>query len=320
MLILRLPPPLYPGAINLMPKAPPTRFLDAKILRSIANIELKARLLVEGMYASRHRSPDYGYSVEFVDHREYAPGDELRTIDWKMLARTERYYVKRFEMESNMNVMCLLDVSGSMGYRPQNADQLSKLEYGSYLAAAMSHLAAHQQDSPGLITFDREMRDFIPPKQGRRHLFTILTKLESLSASGPSDLGPTLKNIVQRLKRRGVILLITDCHSGHESVIDGIRHLVARRHEVVVIHLLDADEVKFPFQELTSFRDLETGAQLMTDPLRLRKNYLDRLEKFRTAIKEGCASCGADYRFVDTSEPIELILRDYLLLRRQRGR
>ena len=142
----------------------------------------------------------------------------------------------------------------------------------------------------------------------------------ALSASGPSDWGPTLKTIVQRFKRRGLILLITDCHSGHESVIDGIRHLVARRHEVVVMHLLDADEVKFPFQALTSFRDLETGVQLMTDPLRLRKIYLDRLEKFRAEIKEGCAACGADYRFIDTSEPIELVLRDYLLLRRQRGR
>lgn len=296
------------------------RFLDVKVLRAIASIELKARLLVEGMYASRHRSPDYGYSVEFVDHREYAPGDDLRTIDWKMLARTERYFVKRFEMESNMNVVCLLDVSGSMGYRPDDTERLSKLEYASYLTAAMAHLTVHQQDSPGLITFDREIRDFIPPKQGRRHLFTILTKLEALAARGPSDLGPTLKTIVQRLTRRGVILLITDCHSGHDSVMEGIRHLVARRHEVVVLHLLDADEVKFPFQALTSFRDLETGAQLMTDPLRLRKLYLDRLDKFRSAIKEGCAGCGADYRFIDTSEPIELVLRDYLLFRRERGR
>lgn len=303
-----------------MPPPPPIRFIDAKILRSIANIELKARLLVEGMYASRHRSPDYGYSVEFVDHREYTRGDEMKTIDWKMLARTERYYVKRFEMESNMNVVCLLDVSGSMGYVPEDKNRLTKLEYGCYLAAAMCHLAAHQQDSPGLVTFDTAMRDFIPPKQGKRHLFSILTKLEGLSGTGSSDLGPTLKHIVQRLTRRGVVLLISDCHSGHESVVDGIRHLVARRHEVIVLHLLDADEVNFPFQALTSFRDLETGGQLMTDPLRLRKIYLERVEGFKEAIKAGCASAGADYRFIDTSEPIENVLRDYLLFRRQRSR
>ena len=303
-----------------MPAPPPTRFLDAKLLRSIAGIELKARLLVEGMYASRHRSPYYGYSVEFVDHREYTRGDELRTIDWKMLASTERYFVKRFEMESNMNVVCLLDTSGSMGYVPQDKGRLSKLEYGSYLAAALSHLATHQQDSPGLVTFDTEMRDFLPSKQGKRHLFTILSKLENLSCKGESDLGPTLKLIGQRLSRRGVIVLISDCHSAVESAVDGIRHLVARRHEVVVFHLLDADEVTFPFTSLTNFRDLETTGQLMTDPLRIRKTYLDRVENFREAIKSGCASAGADYRFVDTSEPLETVLRDYLLFRRQRSR
>ena len=303
-----------------MNKASASPFLSATLLRSIASIELKARLLVEGMYASRHRSPDYGYSVEFVDHREYAPGDDLRTIDWKMLGRTERYYVKRFEMESNMNVVSLLDVSGSMGYVPEDSTRLGKLEYGSYLAAAISHLATHQQDSPGLVTFDREIRDFIPPKQGKRHLFTLLTKLQSLHASGQSDLGPTLKNLIHRFNRRGLIFLITDCHSGQDSVLDGIRHLMARRHEVVVLHLLDADEVNFPFQSLTSFRDLETGAQLMSDPLRLRKTYLQRLSQFQEEIKQGCAACGADYRFIDTSEPLEVVLRDYLLFRRQRGR
>ena len=303
-----------------MPSSPSIRYLDAKILRAISSIELRARLLVEGMYASRHRSPDYGYSVEFVDHREYTRGDELRAIDWKMLARTERYYVKRFEMESNMNVVCLLDVSGSMGYVSEDKKRLAKLEYGCYLTAAMCHLASHQQDSPGLVTFDEEMRDFIPPKQGRRHLFTILSKLEGLSGSGPSDLGPTLKRIVQRFTRRGVIVLISDCHISPESLVDGIRHLVARRHEVIVFHLLDADEVKFPFQSLTSFRDLETGGQLMTDPLRLRKQYLARLDAFREVVREACSSAGADYRFVDTSEPIETVLRDYLLFRRQKAR
>jgi uncharacterized protein (DUF58 family) len=308
-----------PRSFLPMNAPPPARFLDANLLRSIAGIELKARLLVEGMYASRHRSPDYGSSVEFVDHREYARGDEWRTIDWKMLARTERYYVKRFEMESNMNVVCLLDTSGSMGYLPQDKNRLSKLEYGSYLAAALSHLATHQQDAPGLVTFDTEMRAFLPPRQGRRHLFAILSTLESLASRGESDLGPTLRMIGQRLQRRGVIVLISDCHSAVESAIDGIRHLVARRHDVVVYHLLDADEVSFPFHDLTSFRDLETGRQLMSDPLRVRSTYLERLARFRESIQAGCAAAGADYRFVDTAEPLEIALRDYLLFRRQRA-
>jgi uncharacterized protein (DUF58 family) len=219
-----------------------------------------------------------------------------------------------------MDVVCLLDSSGSMGYRPSDANRLSKLEYGSYLAASMAYLVRHQQDSPGLVSFDRAIRDFIPPKQGQRHLFTILAKLESLEARGETDHNQILKLIAQRLNRRGIIMLISDCHGDPDHVTDGIRHLAARGHEVIVIQILDHDEVSFPFKSLSSFRDLETRAQVMTDPIRLRKVYLERLGKFQDSIKAGCLSAGADYRFVDTSEPIELVLRDYLLYRRQRGK
>jgi len=299
---------------------PVTRFLDSKILRSLAHIELKARLLVEGMYASRHRSPYYGFSVEFVDHREYAPGDDPRTIDWKMLARTERYFVKRFEMESNMNVVCLLDTSRSMAYRRGGEEGLSKLEYGCYLAAAVCFLVHRQQDSPGLVTFGEGIRDFVPPKQGQRHLHTILAKLEGLQAQGQTDLPRVLEIIGQRLRHRGIVLLISDGYGEPATVVDGIRHLAARGQDLIVLQVMDHDEVTFPFQALTTFRDMESGASLMSDPLRLREHYLGRLKHFRTAIESGTVACGADYRFVDTAEPIETVLRDYLLYRRQRAR
>jgi uncharacterized protein (DUF58 family) len=207
-----------------------------------------------------------------------------------------------------------------MGYRATDPSRLTKLEFGSYLAASLAYLVRHQQDSPGVISFDRAIRDFIPPKQGQRHLFTILAKLESLGAQGETDHNRILKLIAQRLKRRGVIVLISDCHGDPDHVSDGVRHLAARGHEVILIHLLDHDEVTFPFKSLASFRDLETRAQVMTDPIRLRKVYLDRLGRFQESIKAGALSAGADYRFVDTSEPIELVLRDYLLYRRQRGK
>lgn len=303
-----------------MPVSPPTRFLDVDILRSIASIELKARMLVEGMYASRHRSPFYGYSVEFVDHREYTPGDEPRTIDWKTLARTEKYFVKRFEMESNMNVICLLDVSGSMGYRAKKTQRLAKLEYASYLAASLSFLVNRQQDAAGLVTFDQDIRDFLPARQGQRHLFQILARLEQLRAAGETKLDDVLKIVAQRIRRRGVIVLISDCYGETEAVVDGIRHLSTRGHDVIVFQLMDHDEVTFPFHSLVSFRDLETGSQLIGDPLRQRRMYLDRFESFRNEVRDGCAASGADYRFIDTSEPIELVLRDYLLYRRQRGK
>jgi uncharacterized protein (DUF58 family) len=296
------------------------RFLDPKILRSIAHIELRARLLVEGMYASRHRSPYYGFSVEFVDHREYSPGDEPRTIDWKMLARTERYFVKRFEMESNMNVVCLLDTSRSMGYAPSREGRLSKLEYGSYLAASVCFLVQRQQDSPGLVTFGEAIRDFVPPKQGLRHLYTILARLEAIQAQGQTDLPEVLEAIGQRLTRRGIVLLLSDCYGEPARVVEGLRHLVAKGQEVILLHVMDHDEVTFPFKALTTFRDMESGVSLMSDPLRQRPLYLNRLDRFRTSIASGTVACGADYRFLDTIEPIELVLRDYLLYRRERTR
>ncbi len=303
-----------------MPILPSMRFLDPRILCSLANIELAARLLVEGLYASRHRCPNYGYSVEFVDHREYAPGDDPRTIDWKMLARTERYFVKRFEMESNMNVALLVDTSGSMGYRPTRSDRLTKLDYACYLAASVAFLVHRQQDSPGLVTFDEEIRDFVPPKQGQRHLYTILARLETLAARQGTAVGGVLEGIARRFTRRGIVLLISDCYGEPAEVVDGVRHLAARGQDVIVLQLMDHDEVVFPFRALSSFRDLESGAQLMSDPLRQRPAYLERLAGFRGAVEAGCVAAGADYRFVDTADPIELVLRDYLLYRRERAR
>jgi uncharacterized protein (DUF58 family) len=297
-----------------------TRFLDADILRSIASIELRAKLLVEGMYASRHRCPSYGFSVEFVDHREYVPGDEPRSIDWKMLARTEKYFVKRYEMESNMDVVCLVDVSGSMGYRSKDKGRLTKLEYASYLTASLVYLVYKQQDASGLVSFDTEIRDFYPARQGLRHLYSILTRLDALTAERRTEVGELLQTVALRLKRRGIIVLISDCYDDTEAVIDGVRHLAVRGHDVIVFHLTDHDEVTFPFKSLANFRDLETGEKLIGDPLRQRRRYLDQFEAFRNQVRDGCAACGADYRFIDTSEPIELVLRDYLLYRRQMAR
>lgn len=303
-----------------MVKTYPTKFLDAKILRSISDAELRARLLVEGMYASRHRCPYYGYSVEFVDHREYTVGDEPRTIDWKMFGRTDRYYVKRFEMESNMNVLSMLDVSGSMGYRSADTSRLTKIEYGSYLLAALCHLVSHQQDSAGLVTFDQDIRDFIPPRQGKRHLFTILSRFDALEGRSGTQIHAVLRTIAQRFKRRGIVVMVSDCNTDEDQVMEGIRLLRAQGHDVVLLHLLDADEIDFPFSALTAFRDMETGRQVISDPIRLRKTYLERFGKFRDRIQNDCIASGVDYRFISTKDPIELVLRDYLAYRRERSR
>jgi uncharacterized protein (DUF58 family) len=296
-----------------------TRYLDPEILRSIESIELAARVLVEGLYASRHRCPFYGFTVEFKDYREYAPGDPPRLIDWKLLARTERYFVRRYEMESNMDVVTLLDVSGSMGYTPTDTKRFSKIEYASYLAASLSYLVRKQQDSAGLITFGDDLIEFVPPRQGQRHMLGLLARLEEIKPEGPTNLEHVMKRLVLRLKRRSIIALISDCHGDPAPVVDGIRHLAARGHDIIVFHLLDSDEVEFPFTSLTSFRDVESGTQLMCDPLRQKRRYLARLDAFRSAIRDGTVGCGADYRFIDTSQPLETVLRDYLMYRRQRG-
>ena len=304
-----------------MPLGPSTlpRFLDPAVLRSLKSIELKARLLVEGLYASRHRSPFYGYSVEFKDYREYSPGDDPRIVDWRMLARTERFYVKRFEMESNMNVVPLLDVSGSMGYQPSATRRLTKFEYGGCLAAALAYLARRQQDAAGLVAFDRVFRVFVPPRQGQRHLFALLAQLEGMVPGGKTDLPAVLDRVALRLTRRSILVLISDCHGDEADTAAAVRRLAARGHELVVMHLLDDDEVSFPFQGLASFRDAETGHQLMGDPLRLRRSYLARLEAFRAAIRQASLSAGADYLPLSTAQPIETVLRDYLLYRRRRA-
>jgi uncharacterized protein (DUF58 family) len=297
----------------------PIRFLDPKILRAIHSIELRARLLVEGMYASRHRCPYYGYSVEFKDSREYSPGDSPRTIDWKLLARTERYFVKRFEMESNMNVVPILDASGSMGYQPSDRNRLTKLEYGCYLVASLVYLASHQQDSPGLVVFDRVIREFVPPRQGQRHLYSLLARLELARGEGRTDLENALLNLAAKLRRRSIFVLVSDCHGDEPAVVEAIKLLAARGHDVIVFHLLDQDEVEFPFDALTSFRDLESNLQTLCDPLRQKSAYLTRLNAFCQTVRDGALAGGADYRCLHTGLPIETVLREYLLYRRRQA-
>ncbi|MFP6885992.1 MAG: DUF58 domain-containing protein, partial [Opitutales bacterium] len=262
----------------------------------------------------------YGHSVEFVDHREYMPGDEPRHIDWKMLARTERWYVKRFEMESNMDVSVVLDISGSMGYRPDDKKRFTKFEYARFLTAALCYLVNKQNDAPGFISFGTDIRDYFPPKQGKRHLYGILARLAELKPEEGTDLDNVLGKLSLRLKRRGLVVLFSDFYGDTEVITDGMKQISARGHDLVVFHLVDTDERDFPFRQLTSFRDLESGGQLLNDPLLGRRVYQRRFNRFQEEIREGTHAAGGDYRFITTADPIEYVLRDYLLFRRQQNR
>lgn len=298
-----------------MPPATGFKYLDPDVLRSVANIELKAKMLVEGLYASRHRSPFFGYSAEFVDHREYSPGDEPKLIDWRVFGRTDRLYVKRLEMESNMNVSILLDTSSSMGYVPLERKRLTKLEYACYLSAALGYLVCHQQDATGLVTFDRDIRQFVPARQGERHLHLMFSALEELEPGGETNLSAVLTRLGYLVTRKGLVVIISDFHDEPESVTQGLKLLAARGHDLIVFHVLDHDELEWPFETLSNFRDLETGRTVMGDPMAMRERYLRNLNHLIETIREACKGCGADYRMIDTSEPIEEKLRDYLLLR-----
>jgi uncharacterized protein (DUF58 family) len=181
-------------------------------------------------------------------------------------------------------------------------------------------LVSHQQDSPGLVTFDQDVREFIPPRQGKRHLFTILSRFEGLEGRAGTAINAVLRTAAKRFRRRGIVVMVSDCNTEEDQVMDGVRLMRAQGHDVVLIHLMDADEVEFPFSALTAFRDMESGEQVISDPIRLRKSYLERFDAFRGRIKSDCVAAGVDYRFVSTRDPIELVLRDYLMYRRERSR
>jgi len=289
-----------------------SRFLDPRILGKLPSIELIARRLVNGMFIGYHRSPYYGFSVEFADHREYVQGDEIKTLDWKVFGKTDRFYVKRFEMESNLRCFCLLDVSASMDYAGQG---LTKLEYGCYLAASLAYLMVRQHDQAGLITFDNEVRELIPARGSRKHLRLILQRLSRIRPQPATDLPVILHELAERLPRRALLILITDGFGDPEALGPALQHLRFRRHEVIFFHTLDRYELDLPHDALSDFVDAETKRRLPVDPMVDRPGYLERLGRFREAIRQGCHKNQIDYVLANTSEPIEKMLFRYLVRR-----
>ena len=293
-----------------MPEA--SRFLDPRILNQLPNLELIARRLVHGMFIGYHRSPYYGFSVEFADHREYVPGDEIKTLDWKVFGKTDRFYVKRFEMESNLRCFCLLDVSASMDY---SGEGITKLEYGSYLAASLAYLMMRQHDQTGLVTFDREVRDLIPARGSRKHLRLLLDHIGKAQPGPATDVPAVLHELAERLPRRSLLVLISDGFGCLEELEPALQHLRFRRHEVIFFHTLDPYELELPHGALSDFQDAETGQRLPVDPLVDRPGYLERFNSFRETVRQSCHKTQTDYVLANTGEPIEKLLFRYLLQR-----
>ncbi len=289
------------------------RFLEPTALARVKNLSMVARGVVEGFIAGLHASPYKGFSAEFAEHREYTPGDEPRHLDYRLMARTERLYVKQYEEETNMRVEILLDASGSMDYR--HSAGITKLEYASYLVAVLSYLMIRQQDSVGLTVFDTEVRLDMPTRSSPRHFHEMMHQLEAVCPGGETRIADTLHRLANRSKRRGLIVLVSDLYDDPDEVMRALHHFRHRRHEVIVFQVLDKAELEFPFRDLISFHDLETDQRLQVDPAYVRETYLEQMRQFVESYRRGCAESQIDFVTTDTSVPYDFMLSKYLAKR-----
>jgi len=289
------------------------RFLEPQALARMENLSVVARGVVEGFISGLHSSPYKGFSAEFAEHREYTAGDDPRHLDYRMLGRTDRLYVKQYEEETNMRVQILLDGSGSMGY--SHEDRLSKLEYGSYLTAILAYLMTRQQDSVGLTTFDTQIRLDMPARSSPRHFNEMMQQLEAVRPGGETDIAETLHRLANRFKRRCLIVLLSDLYDEPEEVIRALHHFRHRRHEVIVFHVLDKAEIDFPFRDVIAFHDLETDERIQVDPAYVRQPYLEQIQAFIEGYRRACAEAQIDYVATDTSVPYDFMLARYIAKR-----
>lgn len=292
--------------------------LDPRTLAKLHGLTLRARQIVEGYVAGLHRSPYRGFSIEFAEHREYVPGDDLRYVDWKAFARTDKFYLKQHEDETNLIVYLLLDVSESMTYRGPGSG-LSKLEYAQSLSAALAWLVLQQQDAVGLATFDQQVRACVRPASTPAHLQPLLQAIERTTPTAKTALGPIFHDLAGRFTKRGLVVILSDLFDGVDSMLAGLRHLRRRRHDVLLLHVLDPAEIEFPFEDGTLFQGLEQYADLQADPAAVRAEYLVEFEKFLQRVKSGVRSAGVDYHLLRTDSPFDVALAGVLSARRTRA-
>jgi len=286
-------------------------------LARIANLQVLARLVVEGFTTGLHRSPHKGFSVEFKQHRQYVPGDEIRHLDWKVYGKTDRFYIREYEEETNLRATILLDVSGSMSYKGSKAP-IDKHHYATRLAASLAYLMLQQADSVGLVTFDSKVRSFIPPRGRPSHLKALITAMQSALPGGETSLGNVLHDLAPKLHRRGLVILISDCFDDVAALMRGLAHFRHARHEVIIFQIYDRDELDFPFRTWTRFDSMEDARFHTVDPAHLRTAYLANLDRYRADLAKGCSRHRIDLVPMITDEPYAQALAKYLSLRRGR--
>jgi len=293
---------------------PGRRFLDPKVLARIDDLELVARFVVEGFISGLHRSPHLGFSTDFAEHRQYMPGDDIRHMDWRLFARTDRFYLKEYEADTNSNFMVVLDVSKSMGY---GTSGLTKLEYAKYLAACLTYFSHRQRDRVGFVSVDSDIVDFVPPSA--KHLNQVLHALDRAEAKGRGSLATPLLKVSESQHRRSILLILSDLYEPADRIRDAIGPLRDAGHDVVVMHLLDKAELDFPFEAAGTFEDLESGEKIPVVPGRLRERYTQLIRDHVASVEKLLGEGRVDYVMVDTSKPVDEVLFQYLL-RRERLR
>lgn len=285
------------------------RTIDRRAVGRISRLQLRARLAVEGYYSGIHKSPYHGFNVEFAEYREYSPGDDLRYLDWRVLAKTDHLFIKQFEAETNLSCYILLDASGSMDFTTTGQ---TRLDYGCGLAASLALLMLRQGDQAGLVVFDTAVRHFIPPRGNARHFSAIVNALEQVTPGEDTDIAGVLHEIAERVRRRSMVIVISDFFDDVEELLNGLQHFRHRRHEVIVLHLLDDAELEFPYDRVTLFEGMERGEEVVVDPRIVAEGYRARMRQFLEELRHGCTEKNIDYERMQLSEPFDKALTAYL--------
>lgn len=292
------------------------QFLQPEFVSTLKNLDFVARMIVEGFLVGLHKSPYHGFSVEFSEHRQYMPGDNIRDIDWKVYGRTDRYYIKQFEEETNLKAYILLDISGSMQYA---SGKVRKIDYARYLAAALTYLFIKQRDAVGLITFSDTIHKFLPPKSSPSYINYILQELSNIELNHTKTvISETLHSLAEKIKRRGLVILLTEfLYEDPERILEGLKHFRHYKHEILVFNILDPNDRYFNFQDEVSFVDLETGEKLKTQPYFLQQQYREKIEEFYGNLQRECLNFNIDFQNIMTNEPFDRALMRYLLKRKK---
>jgi uncharacterized protein (DUF58 family) len=317
-----------------------SKYLNPSVISKLSNLELKARFVVEGFIAGMHKSPYHGFSVEFAEHRQYMPGDDLKYLDWKVLGKTDRYYIKQFEEETNLKSYLIVDASKSMSFKSSGTglsavsafkkifkrkaeipgagkEGISKLEYASYLAASLSVLMHFQKDASGLIIYDEDVKTFIPPKATSQNLKLILTHLANIRGSGETNTAAALNSVAERIKRRGLVMIFSDLFDDQDAVINALKHFRYKKNEVIVFQVLDAMEMNFAIDSPTIFKDMETSKEMLSQPLSVMNSYQEAVQEFLDKYKNACHSNNIDYVLLSTETPFDKALMEYLNKRKK---